>query len=309
MRIIGRAKMLKKAWIMPALAALALISAGASAAGSEVKTDGNMVSAELPVQDENAGALFDFILDPQCLVYETDAIRYGGGKVEKGATLLFSNREGEYRFSGKSDRLAVTNRGSNPVKITVAAKISGLGQISLWEDADFADSRDCSIYLALTDSGGNEVPLSADREAVITHEISSGVYYFGLTGACNANASWEYVSACPAVDVTWRVEPAISVSAASESNEQESDIESETSETGTETESETEIQTETETKIETEIKKETGIETKTETETEIKTESEKIIENEAVQSRKEAPAGTAAEIAAAQTDGGGQKSE
>lgn len=49
----------------------------------------DVVSVGIPVVPEGEKSPFDFILDPQGLIYETDAMRYGGGTVEEGATLLF----------------------------------------------------------------------------------------------------------------------------------------------------------------------------------------------------------------------------
>ena len=63
-----------------------------------------IISVDLPtVVDESP---FDFYIDPQGLLYDTGAVRHGGGVVEEGAYLLFHNHDdGEYDFSGRSDRL------------------------------------------------------------------------------------------------------------------------------------------------------------------------------------------------------------
>lgn len=115
----------------------------------------DVISIMLPTIMEGEKSPFDFIMDPLGLLYETDAARYGGGVVEERATLLFQNKEGEYDFSRYSDRLAVTNQSTVPVLLTISARITDLGELSMAENDDFADSHDCSVYLAVVDDQGN----------------------------------------------------------------------------------------------------------------------------------------------------------
>lgn len=169
----------------------------------------DVVFLELPTIVEGETSVFDFILDPQELLYKTDAVRFGGGTVEEGATLLFQNSEGQYDFSRYSDQLTVTNQSTVPVRLTVSACISDLGELQVVGSDDFADSGDCSFYMAVVDSQGNVRPISADGEVSISLEMHADFdrYSFGLVGACNPNANWLNVSVHPVVTVTWRVEP------------------------------------------------------------------------------------------------------
>lgn len=197
----------------------------------------DVVALELPAIEEDGTSVFDFILDPQKLLYTTGAVRLGGGSVEEEATLLFQNKEGQYDFSKYSDQLTVTNRSTVPVRLTISAYITDLGELQMVESDDFADSEDCSIYMAVVDSQGNVLPISADGEVSISlemraapenayvyrlsedsqtyqlvtafDEIDFDQYSFGLVGACNPNADWRNVSAHPMVTVTWRVEPIV----------------------------------------------------------------------------------------------------
>lgn len=199
----------------------------------------DVVSISLPVVSESETSVFDFILDPQGLLYETDAVRYGGGRVEEGATLLFHNKEGEYDFSGRSDWMTVTNRSTVPVRVTVTAQVTDFGDVRLAESDDFGESTEPEVYLAIEDDQGNILPLSADEPATINLEMASApentyvfrldeenhtyeygmgmdpdlvdfdTYSFGLVGACNANAEWQNISVHPAITVTWYVEPII----------------------------------------------------------------------------------------------------
>lgn len=199
----------------------------------------DVISIMLPTVMEEEKSPFDFVMDPQGLLYKTDAARYGGGVVEEGATLLFQNKEGEYDFSRYSDRLAVTNYSTVPVLLTISARITDLGELSMASNDDFTDSDDCGVYLAVVDDGGNVHPISADGVVTIQvemkaapesayvyrlgddlqsyhlaqsddfEEVEFDTYFLGLVGACNPNADWSNISAHPVVSVTWRIDPII----------------------------------------------------------------------------------------------------
>lgn len=215
----------------------------------------DVISLELPTIDEGETSVFDFILDPQKLLYTTGAARLGGGSVEEDATLLFQNKEGQYDFSKYSDQLTVTNRSTVPVRLTISACITDIGEVQVVESDNFADNEDRSIYMAVADSQGNVLPLSADGEVSITlemraapenayvyrlsedmqtyqlvmalEEIDFDKYSFGLVGACNPNADWRDVSVHPMVTVTWRVEPMVTGQQSEEDGDISGDIETE----------------------------------------------------------------------------------
>lgn len=174
---------------------------------------GDVINTILPTVSEGEKSPFDFILDPQGLIYETDAMRYGGGVVEEGATLLFCNQEGDYDFSRYSDQLTVKNQGIAPVSVTVSAYISDFEGIEIIGEEDFSESQACSVYLAVVDDQGNVQPLSAEGEVSINQvleaalEDGSATYSFRLTGACNPYADWQGVAVHPVVTVVWHVEP------------------------------------------------------------------------------------------------------
>ena len=165
-----------------------------------------ILSVELPVVAEGERSPFDFILDPCGLVYETDAMRYGGGAVEEGATMLFYNEEGEYDFSRYSDKLSIMNQSGKSVIVTISASVSDMEGIDLVGQNDFSGNDNPAVYLAVTDDRGNEQPIYEDGEAKIQAELDSGIYSFGLTGACNPDADWQDVYVHPKVIVTWHVE-------------------------------------------------------------------------------------------------------
>lgn len=211
----------------------------------------DVVSVALPAISEDGESPFDFIIDPQGLIYATDAAKYGGGKVEENATILFRNHDGEYDFSRRSDGLTVKNRSNVPVVVTVTASIENLGDIELSGSKDYGDSDACSMYFAVVDDEGNEKPISEDGEISIStemrkapedayiyrideengsysyelsrspEEIDFDSYSFGLTGYCNPNGNWQDVAVHPVVKVTWKVEPVLSDEEEEEPEQQE----------------------------------------------------------------------------------------
>lgn len=232
-------------------------------------------NVELPVVEEQEESVLDFILDPQGLVYETGAARYDGGSVEEGATLLFHNREGQYDFSRTSDKLVITNKSIEPVTVTISAYITENQDISVSGDEEFSEG-ECSLYLALVDNYGNEQPIPADEKASFSFDIEgirdgmeAESYSFGLTGACNPNADWKDISACPKITVTWSVEPAASEENGSAVNERAIDQEQKPEETEAEPESGSESESMPEAK-----QKSDGGEAPEEGETEIEMETE-----------------------------------
>lgn len=221
-----------KCIIMITLVMLLMISVSVSATDAIKVSEQAIVSVEMPVVMNGEKSLFDFILDPYGLLYETDAVRYGGGVVEEGATLLFCNNNGRYNFSSYSDEVTITNQSEIPIVITISVKISDLGEMNVVETRDFSASEENSIYLAILDDRGNIQPVSAEGEASISLEMEPvsetdfNTYSFGLAGACNSHADWQKVSVHPVVTVTWRIEPVIALQEETEKDEKnESELE------------------------------------------------------------------------------------
>ena len=194
-----------------------------------------IVSVILPT--EALESPIDFYIDPQGLIFETDAAKYGGGTVEEGANILFHNHKSdEYDFSSKSDPFKITNQSTVPVNVTITARIDNLESITLADSRDFPEDQ-AAIYLALLDDDGNEVPLSADEDVSLTVNMKAAsmgayayvydedagqyrygylvnseedyfdTYAFGLVGDCNESDVWAEISESPKVTVTWKVEP------------------------------------------------------------------------------------------------------
>ena len=188
------------------------------------------IFVELPT--EEASSLFDFILDPQRLITETNGAKYGFHTFEPGATLYFENAEDDYDFSSRSDMLSIMNRGDIPVEVTVTAWISQTEHLSIVQTDSFEDEA-ASIYLAIVDSAGNIQPLDEKGTASVTvrlHAVKENTYdkySFGLLGACNPNGEWMDLEVHPVVTVTWQVVPVAEREEAQENKQEDTQGEQE----------------------------------------------------------------------------------
>ena len=212
----------------------------------------DIIAVDLPALQEEEGSPFDFIIDPQHLIFETGAEAYGGGVVEEEANLLFHNQtEGAFDFSRYSDKLTVVNRSTIPVMVTISADIADVGDIEMVQDKDFPEDGSPYMYLAIVDDEGNEQPVAEDGtvsmsvemqrapESVYAYTLNpetgdyeyklSGAsedadfdaYSFGLTGECSSDADWGKFFVLPKITVTWRVEPILTEEADEEKTEEE----------------------------------------------------------------------------------------
>lgn len=184
--------------------------------------------------------VFDFVMDPQKLIEETNAAAYGGKTYEKGATVFFHRSDGqtEDEYSSASDHITIVNRSTMPVDVLVNVDISpeSLGGITMTDDKEFADDSDTSLYMALTD-GEHTVPVEAEGSYIqatipaapedafeYIYDQESGEYSYGLkddlsgvqfpeysfqlTGAVNEKGDWSTVEDAELlVNVTWEVTP------------------------------------------------------------------------------------------------------
>ncbi len=161
--------------------------------------------------------IFDFIMDPQKLISQTDAAAYGGSVFEEDATLFFRRMDGKVAedYSSSSDALVITNVGTEDVDIVLTASISwdSAEGIQMADDPGFPEDMDASLYLALTD--GEQTEAIVGEEGASIHTTLKGVseengmhqeYRFWLTGAVNENGDWSQAEgAVPKVTVTWDV--------------------------------------------------------------------------------------------------------
>lgn len=163
--------------------------------------------------------VFDFIMDPQKLISQTDAAAYGGSSFEEDATLFFRRTDGNVAedYSSSSDALVITNRGTADVDIVLTADVSldSAAGIVMTDDREFTDDTDAGLYLALTD-GEHTVAIDGEKGASIRTMLRGAAgenetyseYRFWLTGAVNEKGDWSAVTGgVPEVTVTWRAVP------------------------------------------------------------------------------------------------------
>ncbi|MEY8394159.1 hypothetical protein AALB64_04920 [Lachnospiraceae bacterium 45-P1] len=105
---------------------------------SRTMTEKSAVSVRYPIAAGTEGSPFDFFLDPCGLIEGTEAMRYGEGRVEEGATLLFYNRNGEYDFSKESDKLTVLTL--EPVELRYPHTSANWGSLRLWRTGIFQEA-------------------------------------------------------------------------------------------------------------------------------------------------------------------------
>ncbi|SHI70506.1 hypothetical protein [Pseudobutyrivibrio xylanivorans] len=169
-----------------------------------------VVSVIFPSLPEDGESPLDFLIDPEQLIYLTDAAAYGGGRVDSGATILFRNHDRDYDFSRYSDRFEVLNQSEVPVKVTVTAQITNLGEIEMVGSPYIWDDEACQMYMAVVDNEGHERPLIEDGTVKIEVEMAEiDQYSFGLVGYCNPMGRWQDIYVGPRVTLTWDMEPVI----------------------------------------------------------------------------------------------------
>ena len=181
----------------------------------------------------------DYIVDPMGLIYQTDAAKYGGGKVQEGASLLFMNTEGEYLFSNTSDMLNIVNRGNVPLQVTVSAKLEDTYDVSMVDSISDLEDYAPQMFMALVgkegiisvmnDSGTSEITVvlkavpdgtykytfneeTGKYESEMSKEVDESTFdsfSFGVTGECNTDADWTSVNTLPKISVTWKTEPVL----------------------------------------------------------------------------------------------------
>lgn len=225
---------------------------GATTGSGEVEgiLNKEVFKVELPViPEDGSDTTFDFILDPQGLIKDTNSAAYDGAEFDsKAAGLYFKNTDGaETWYSAESDFLKAINMSTVPVDISITASLAGNTKkadnkdINLTEDEKFTDDTDTTLYLALQTDWDDWVPFSTSSwKATASQTLNaapSGAYYveydstekeykytltegydkfdaiqFGLYGMCNMAADWTGAEAiAPEIEVTWTLEKHVDV--------------------------------------------------------------------------------------------------
>lgn len=152
---------------------------------------------------------FNFILDPQGLIKDTNGSKYTNATFDSTAKgLYFANpqSDGTTKYMASSPALTATNKGTVDVDVTLTAtadadslKDATAGYtIGLAANDSFANDKSTNIYLALV-SGSQTATLSAEGATItdslaaapsdayeVTYNSASSKYEYGLTAAAQA---------------------------------------------------------------------------------------------------------------------------
>lgn len=193
---------------------------------------------------------YDFILDPEGLIAETDAVKYSGADFEEDANLFFQVVSGSgVAYSATSDAKKIVNKSSYAVDVTVSATVTAGTGVAINPDATFANDTTASIYMAVEDSASHLAAVAANgtvsvvstmaaakdgsyevvydtESASYTYELvdspaadAFAEYSFQLTGACNSAADWSDLTEVePTVQVVYKVDKAATSAAPSVSD-------------------------------------------------------------------------------------------
>lgn len=192
----------------------------------EAIVDKDVFNVVLPTYDSK---IFDFKLDPQGVVADTNGDAYGGETTE--ASLFFVDPTAN-TLSSNSASISVYNKSSYDVDVALTAEASGLSTATLADSSAFS-GENTDIYLALQ-SGDDTAVITADGASLSTtlgtkadsyevkyDSVNKKYSYeltdtgaattfpgmsFNLTGACNTAADWTALENIkPSVEVSWTI--------------------------------------------------------------------------------------------------------
>ena len=204
--------------------------------------DTQVIKVVLPVKS------LDFVIDPQGLIKNTDAVRYGNkanfdyGSKEDGFVFFFNGTTNNVAHYSQSIYLPVLNKSSVPVKIKATAEFKDTsGKVSTASSSNFTD-KNTSIFFNVTDFNSNQSTVLGSSQTVLQEATLEGVnsaysvkydkgtyvytldddklikiygstqvpeYGFSISAACNPNADWTAVNLkSSSLTVTWNISKA-----------------------------------------------------------------------------------------------------
>lgn len=200
----------------------------------------DVFDVELPTVPEN-DTTFDFIVDPEGLIAETEALKYSGATFEEGKILFFKNiSEQGTSYSSTSDGYSIKNRSTMDVDVTLEAEATlGAEGLKLTDDSTFTEDETTSIYLAMKSGettkaimeGGSSMTVMIEKapegayeviydtettkyDFVMTDEAKAEGYVgfktmsFNMVGAANPTEGIDWSALeqmAPTVQITWTV--------------------------------------------------------------------------------------------------------
>lgn len=165
--------------------------------GTVEATKYNVVLPTVPTGSED---MYNFILDPQGLIKETEAAKYEAATFEDGKYLFFKNTDGTTDYSSESDALTAYNLSSMEVELTVEGKVTGATDLTFTAEAPeeglniqlgIADAADTATtqYFAVAEGATDATAtytaslaaLSADKFDITYDETDGYVYDYEST--------------------------------------------------------------------------------------------------------------------------------
>ncbi len=147
--------------------------AEASGSGSvEYVAEGDVFDVIFPVAAEGT---FDYILDPQGLIVDTNNEKYAGMTFEANQTLYFlraSTSNAANNYMHNSDEMKVVNKSTQAVDVAVTAKVAAVDGIVMATDSNALASVDDQPLLYLAVSGQATGDASAEETAITTDGVA-----------------------------------------------------------------------------------------------------------------------------------------
>jgi hypothetical protein len=142
----------------------------------------NVFKVNLPVDSESNNNL-RFKLDPQRLIYKTDAARYAniqGSEIDPNATLLFmSANEITGKYTNLSNVLSINNLSSVSVDVALKTRMVSADGLTLSSNGNFTDENDKTpkVYMAISINKGDKTGVTNvfDKAITATQLVSTNI--------------------------------------------------------------------------------------------------------------------------------------
>ena len=152
------------------------LAAGGMHAEGDITNEGAIPSDVIRVITPTARAdMFNFIVDPNDLIRQSNAVRYGGVDFGPGHLFFKNDDDGDISYSMNSDDLKVINKSTCPVNVELTVNASKGG--TSFEFARTTDFKNAAgkkitgraIYLALVNGQRSSPVISVTENSATTH--------------------------------------------------------------------------------------------------------------------------------------------
>ncbi len=190
---------------------------------------------------EEARDAFDFILDPERLIVQSDAQRYEGCTFLPAEGVYF--RTDEQTYSGQSKKFQIANAGTVDVDVRISVKATG-GNVELVPKAEVSSGTGRHLYLGLVIEGDSAQQASIVQEITAEEKVVTlplrgsksesdlpwSGFSFYIEGAADLHGDWGEDVVTPEFQITWSYGDAYELLAASEDGAAEGAVTSDVTE-------------------------------------------------------------------------------